>query len=42
MDIISMAQQAKPKVMGQTEFLRIQFTAKSSEVRKTPSGSSKP
>ena len=28
MDIISMAQQARPKVTGQTEFLRIQLTAK--------------
>ncbi len=40
MDIISMAQQAKPKVMGHTEFLRTQLTAKSSVVRKTPSGCS--
>jgi hypothetical protein len=29
MDIISMAQQARPKVMGHTEFLRTQLTAKS-------------
>src|ERR1700691_5202712 len=38
MDIISMAQQAKPKVMGQIEFLRIQLTALSRVVRTTPSG----
>src|SRR5438874_9383919 len=38
MDIISMAQQARPNVMGQMEFLRIQFTALSSVVRTTPSG----
>src|ERR1043166_8510443 len=37
-DIISMAQQAKPKVMGQIELLRIQLTAESSVVRTTPSG----
>src|SRR5208337_3425595 len=37
-DIISIAQQAKPKVMGQIEPLRIQFTAESSVVRTTPSG----
>src|ERR1700704_4709046 len=37
-DIISMAQQAKPKVSGQMEFLRIQLTAESSVVRTTPSG----
>ena len=33
MDIISMAQQARPKVMGQMEFLRAQFTAWSSVVK---------
>src|SRR5947199_5859217 len=32
-DIISMAQQAKPKLIGQMEFLRIQFTAESRVVR---------
>ena len=37
-DIISMAQQAKPNVMGQMELLRIQFTAESSVVSTTPSG----
>src|SRR5215467_1536950 len=38
MDIISMAQQAKPNVIGQMEFLRIQLTALSSVVSTTPSG----
>src|SRR6478752_10202725 len=38
MDIISMAQQARPNVMGQMEFLRIQLTAESSVVNTTPSG----
>src|SRR6185312_15290044 len=38
MDIISIAQQAKPNVMGQIEFLRIQLTALSSVVKTTPSG----
>ena len=38
MDIISMAQQARPNVIGQMEFLRIQLTALSSVVRTTPSG----
>jgi hypothetical protein len=38
MDIISMAQQAKPNVMGQIELLRIQLIAESSVVRTTPSG----
>jgi hypothetical protein len=33
-----MAQQARPKVSGQMEFLRIQLTAESSVVRTTPSG----
>src|SRR6202167_6800227 len=37
-DIISMAQQAKPNVMGQIELLRIQLTAESSVVSTTPSG----
>src|SRR4029077_16784061 len=37
-DIISMAQQAKPKVKGQMEFLRIQLTAESRVVSTTPSG----
>src|ERR1035441_6220450 len=36
-DIISMAQQASPKVMGQMEFLRAQFTAWSSFVSTMPS-----
>ena len=36
-DIISMAQQASPKVMGQMEFLRAQFTALSSVVSTMPS-----
>src|SRR5712692_3851866 len=38
MDIISMAQQASPNVMGQIEFLRIQLTALSIVVSTTPSG----
>src|ERR1019366_1390865 len=37
MDIISMAQQASPKVMGQMEFLRAQLRALSSEMRTMPS-----
>src|SRR5881275_1834708 len=37
-DIISMAQQARPKVIGQIEFFRIQLTAESRVVRTTPSG----
>ena len=37
-DIISIAQQARPKVMGQMEPLRIQLTAESSVVRTRPSG----
>src|SRR6266700_4628560 len=37
-DIISMAQQASPKVMGQMELLRIQLTAESIVVRIRPSG----
>src|SRR5271157_5721191 len=36
-DIISMAQQARPNVMGQMEFFRTQFTTLSSEARITPS-----
>src|SRR5436305_6925621 len=36
-DIISMAQQASPKVIGQMEFLRAQFTAASSVVITMPS-----
>src|SRR5579875_1348211 len=41
-DIISMAQQARPKVIGQIEFLRIQLMAESREARMTPSGWSYP
>src|SRR5438477_2056144 len=37
-DIISIAQQARPKVMGQIEFLRIQLTTLSTVVSTTPSG----
>src|SRR5579864_9191683 len=37
-DIISIAQHANPKVMGQIEFLRIQLTVLSRVVRTTPSG----
>src|SRR6266404_9034780 len=37
-DIISMAQQARPKLIGQMEFLRIQFTVESRVVRTIPSG----
>src|SRR5215831_19487742 len=36
-DIISMAQQASPKVIGQMEFLRAQFRAASSLVNRIPS-----
>src|SRR5690242_8724545 len=36
-DIISMAQQASPNVIGQIEFLRAQFTALSSVVSRMPS-----
>src|ERR1035441_3954380 len=36
-DIISMAQQARPKDMGQMEFLRPQLITQSTEVRKIPS-----
>src|SRR5438105_3487958 len=42
MAIISMAQQAKPNVIGQMELLRTQFTALSSVVRMRPSGGSSP
>src|SRR5271165_1723119 len=37
-DIISIAQHANPKVIGQIEFLRIQFTVLSRVVSTTPSG----
>src|SRR5579862_1306011 len=37
MDIISMAQQARPKASGQSELLRAQFTALSSCVKMMPS-----
>src|SRR5450755_984029 len=37
-DIISMAQHARPKVIGQMEFLRIQLTTLSTVVSTTPSG----
>src|SRR5579864_5509779 len=37
-DIISMAQQANPNVMGHIELLRIQLTAESRVVSTTPSG----
>src|SRR6202451_3557550 len=37
-DIISIAQQARPNVIGQIEPLRIQLTAESSVDRTTPSG----
>jgi len=36
-DIISMAQHARPNDMGQMEFLRAQFTALSSVVSRMPS-----
>src|SRR5579863_495632 len=42
MDIISMAQQARPNVMGQMEFLRIQLTALSRVVSTRPSGAGLP
>src|SRR4051812_41960084 len=42
MAIISIAQQARPKVMGQMEFFRTQFTALSSVVSTTPSWSESP
>src|SRR6202008_4994516 len=37
-DIISMAQQASPNVIGQMELFRIQLTAEPSVVSTTPSG----
>src|SRR5260370_35004306 len=40
MDIISMAQQARPKLSGQMELLRAQLTALSSVVKMMPSSSS--
>ncbi|AXC09612.1 hypothetical protein ACPOL_0227 [Acidisarcina polymorpha] len=40
MDIISIAQQASPKVIGHTELLRTQLIAKSRDVMNTPSGCS--
>src|SRR5260370_28187244 len=39
MDIISMAQQARPKLSGQMELLRAQFTALSRVVKMMPSSS---
>ncbi len=41
-DIISIAQQARPKAIGQMELLRIQFTAESRVVRTMPSGAASP
>src|SRR5271168_5109331 len=41
-DIISIAQQARPKVIGQIEFLRIQLTVESSVVMTMPSGTPSP
>src|SRR6266700_5210793 len=41
-DIISIAQQARPKDMGQMELLRIQLTAESRVVRTMPSGAASP
>src|SRR5579863_5023847 len=38
MDIISIAQQARPNVIGQMEFLRIQLTTLSTVLSTTPSG----
>src|SRR5881275_1498374 len=38
MDIISIAQQASPNVIGQIEFLRIQLITLSTVVSTTPSG----
>src|ERR1017187_6689218 len=38
-DIISIAQHARPNDMGQMEFFRAQFTALSSEVRRMPEAS---
>src|ERR1700686_5622481 len=42
MDIISIAQQASPNVIGQMEFLRIQLTVESSVVMTIPSGTPSP
>src|SRR5271155_4556747 len=41
-DIISMAQQARPNVIGQMEFLRIQLTVESSVVMTIPLGTPSP
>jgi hypothetical protein len=41
-DIISIAQQARPKVIGQIEFLRTQLIAAPIDARTTPSGCSSP
>src|SRR5467141_4891542 len=41
-DIISIAQQASPNVIGQMEFLRIQLTVESSVVMTTHSGTPSP
>ena len=41
-DIISIAQQASPNVIGQIEFLRIQLTVESSVVMTMPSGTPSP
>ena len=41
-DIISIAQQARPNVIGQIELLRTQLTARSRDVMNTPSGCSYP
>jgi hypothetical protein len=37
-DIISIAQHARPKVIGQIEFFRTQLIAASTEASTTPSG----
>ena len=41
-DIISIAQQASPNVIGQIEFLRVQLTVASSVVMTMPSGTPSP
>ena len=41
-DIISIAQQASPNVIGQMEFLRFQLTTASSVVMRMPSGTPSP
>jgi hypothetical protein len=41
-DIISIAQQASPNVIGQIEFLRTQLIAASIDARTTPSGGASP